>query len=251
MTDNPHTAESPSTATAVAEPPTPPGAPPATAAGASPAPKRRHWIAWVVGITGAVIVIGALVGVVIWAGGRGAKGSDFSAYRPGFESAMKKAGTTATFPGAPVELETVSPTGSHPFEATFTADEITALVNVFPWTTSIQGTSVAVSDALVGFPAAGTGSLSARVKINDSSYSGSLVGPIEYVAGRITSTGATEVTAEGFPVTGQRASQATELLLVYLNAYLSAAPGLSVDSAEVTSSGLTVKGTAPNAVTLP
>ena len=36
---------------------------------------------------------------------RGATAADFSAYRPGFDSAMKKAGTTATFPAAPVELD--------------------------------------------------------------------------------------------------------------------------------------------------
>jgi hypothetical protein len=251
MAESPRINESTSTATAVAEPPTPPGAPPATSAGASPAPKRRRWIAWVVGIVSVVIVIGALVGVVIWATGRGAKATDFSAYRPGFESAMKKAGTAASFPAAPVELGTVSATGSHPFEATFTADEITSLVNVFPWTTSIQGTAVAVSGVSVGFPAAGTGSLSARVKINDSSYGGSLEGPVAYEAGRITSTGATKVVAEGFPVSGDRAGQATEMLLVYLNAYLSAAPGLGVDSAEVTDSGVVVKGTAPDALTLP
>ena len=59
--------------TAVAEPPTPPGAPPATSAGASPAPKRRRWIAWTVGIVSVVIVVGALVGVVVWATGRGAQ----------------------------------------------------------------------------------------------------------------------------------------------------------------------------------
>jgi hypothetical protein len=251
MADSPH-AETTAGATAVAEPPSPPDAPPTTATSASPAPKRRRWLGWTIGIVSAVIVIGALAGVVVWATrGRAAAPSDFSAYRAGFESAMAKTGTKAVFPAAPVELSGVSATGSHPFQTTFTADEITALVNVFPWTTDIQGTSVAVSGVSVGFPSAGTGSLKARVKVNGSSYSGSLVGPLEYRAGTITSTGATKVVAEGFTVTGDRATQATDMLLVYLNAYLKAAPGLSVDKAVITGDGVVVSGTAPDSLTLP
>ncbi|MEI7815225.1 MAG: hypothetical protein WCJ13_10625 [Coriobacteriia bacterium] len=251
MTDSSHFAENPATATALAEPPAPPGAPPVTAAGVSPAPKRRRWIGWVIGIVIAVIVIGSLVGLVVWARGRGASSSDFSIYRPGFESAMLKTKTTATFPGAPVELGGVSATGSHSFQATFTAEEITALVNVFRWTTDIQGTSVAVSGAQIGFPSAGNASLSATVKLNNSAYSGTLEGPVAYTGGTLTSPGATKVLAEGIPIGGDRATQATNMLLVYLNAYLAAAPGLTVDSADITASGVTVKGTAPDSLALP
>jgi hypothetical protein len=251
MSESPSTAETPGIATAVAEPPRPPGAPPTTATGEAPAPKRKRWIGWVIGIVSAVIVIGALVGVVVWAmRGRGAT-QDFSAYRPGFESAMAKAGTKASFPPAPVELSGVSATGSHPFAATFTADEITSLVNVFKWTTDIQGTSVAVSGIRVGFPAAGTASLDAIANVNGSSYNGSLEGPVEYRSGTITSSGATKVTAEGFSVGGSRAAQATDMLLVYLNAYLKAAPGLTVDKAAVTADGVSVSGTAPDSLSLP
>jgi hypothetical protein len=205
----------------------------------------------VIGIVSAVIVVGVLAGVVVWALGRGARPADFSAYKPGFDSAMTKAGTKAAFPGAPVELSGVSATGSHPFEATFSADEITSLVNVFKWTTDIQGTPVAVSGVTVGFPSAGTASLDAVVKLNGSSYSGTLEGPVEYQSGTITSTGATKVVAEGFTVSGDRATQATNMLLVYLNAYLRAAPGLKVDKAAVTADGVTVSGTAPDSLTLP
>jgi hypothetical protein len=251
MSETPDSAETTATATALAEPPKPPGTPPVTGAASSPSPKRKQWVGWVVGIVAAVIVIGALVGVVVWALGRGAHPADFSAYKPGFDSAMVKAGTSATFPGAPVELSGVSATGSHPFDATFTAEEVTALVNVFPWTTDIQGTSVAVSGVTVGFPSAGTANLDAVVKVNGSSYSGTLEGPVEYQSGAIASTGATKVVAEGFTVSGDRASQATNMLLVYLNAYLKAAPGLKVDKAAVTADGVTVSGTAPDSLTLP
>ena len=238
-------------AAAVAEPPIAPGVPPATPTGTTSAPKRRRWVGWVVGILSAVIVIGALVGVVVWARGRGSSSSDFSVYRPGFESAMAKSGTKASFPDSPVELSGVSTTGSHAFDNTFTADEITALVNVFLWTTDIQGTSVAVSAARVGFPSAGSASLRARVKVNGSSYSGSLEGPVEFQSGSITSAGATKVLAEGIPVGGDRAKQATDMLLVYLNAYLEAAPGLSVNSAQITDGGVRLTGTAPDTLTLP
>jgi hypothetical protein len=208
-------------------------------------------VAWIIGIGIALLVVGALSGVVVWALGRGAKTADFSSYRPGFESAMAKAKTRATFPGTSVELADVTAAGSHHFEDTFTAEEITALANVFLWTTSIQQTSVDVSGVTVGFPSAGTASLHARVKVNGSSYSGTLVGPVAYEAGAITSPGATKVVAEGIPVGGDKAKQATDMLLLYLNAYLEAAPGLRVDTAQVTGDGVHVSGTAPDSLSLP
>ena len=254
MSDNQYAENSqqtPATATALAEPPAPPRTP-GTATATPPPPKRRRWLGWVIAVICIVIVVGGLIGVVVWARGRSAATtSDFSVYRSGFESAMRKAGTNAPFPSGPVELESVSATGSHSFEATFTADEITALVNVFPWTTQIQGTSVAVSGAHIGFPSAGTASLRANVELNGSSYSGTVEGPVRYQMGAITSTGATKVVAEGISVKGDRATQATDMLLLYLNAYVEAAPGLRVYSAQVTDSGVEVKGTAPDALTLP
>jgi hypothetical protein len=252
MADTSQPAETtPATATtAVAEPPGPPGAPPATGTGATPPPKRKRWLGWVIGIVSAVVVIGLLVGVVIWATGRGGTKQVFSAYRTPFESAMAKAGTKATFPDAPVELAGVSATGSHPFQATFTAEEVTALLNVLPWTTELQGTSVAVSGVTVGFPDQGTASLRARVQVNGSSYSGTLVGPIAYRNGSLESPGATKVVAEGFTITGDRAQQATDMLVLYLNAYLKAAPGLTVDTAVVTAEGVDVSGTSPDTLSL-
>lgn len=250
MPDHRPAENAPATATALAEPPGPPRTP-STATATPPPPRRRRWIAWVAGLLGLAIVTGALVGVVVWAGRRSSTTADFSAYRGGFESAMAKAGTTATFPAAPVELESVAVSGSHSFEATFTAEEVTALVNVFPWTTQIQGTSVAVSGARVGFPSAGNASLRARVRLNDSSYSGTVEGPVGFEMGAIRSPGATKVVAEGITVKGERASQAADMLLVYLNAYIEAAPGLSVYSAEVTDAGVRVTGAAPDTLTLP
>jgi hypothetical protein len=250
VSDDQYSASGPETATALAEPPGPPRTP-GTATATPPPPKRRRWIGWAIGILCLVLVVGALVGVVVWARTRNAPTTDFSAYRPGFESAMRKAGTTATFPAAPVDLQGVSATGSHSFEATFTADEITALVNVFPWTTEIQGTPVAVSGARIGFPSAGNASLRARVKVSGSSYSGTVEAPVRFQMGAITSTGATKVLAEGIAVKGDRAAQATDMLLVYLNAYLAAAPGLDVYAADVTNAGVHVKGSAPDALVMP
>ena len=176
----------------------------------TPPPRRRRWLGWVIGI---VIArrrdrrtrrrrgLGARTAA--------ATARRFSAYRTPFESAMEKAGITATFPGAPVELTDVTPTGSHPFTATFTAEEVTALLNVFRWTTDIQGTSVArLGRRRSAFPAEDTVSLQrAASKVERHHVQRVARRPARRIeSGAITSTGATKVSAEGFPVTGDRAN---------------------------------------------
>ena len=248
-------ADSSSASTATLAPPAPPGDRPPTriATGGPASPKRRRWVAWTVGILIAVVVIGALTGVVVWALSRSRSGgqSDFSAYRGAYESAMRKAGVSAPFPAAPVDITSVTSTGTHPFEATFTAEEITALVNVFTFSASVKGTSIAVGRPRIELKATDAVRLSGSVKLDGSSYSGSVEGPVRFESDRITSPGATKATAEGISVGGDRARQATAGLIDYLNLYVGASPGLTIASAEVTPEGFKVTGTAPDSLTLP
>ena len=242
------------TAVLTAEPPATPPAPPAsgteTPDGRGP---NRRWIGWVVGVLVVVLVVAGLVALVAWSLGRsGARSSgQAAAQATAFASAMKKAGVKATYPPTPVALDSLKATGSHPFDATFTPEEISALMNAYTLTVPVQGNHVALSKVTVGFPAPGTATLAGTVAVSTSSYSGSVTGPLVFSNGVLSSTGATDVQAEGFAVSGAQAQQVTAVLLGYLNGYLAAAPGLKIDSATITADGAHVTGTAPDAIAAP
>jgi hypothetical protein len=207
--------------------------------------RRRHRLSV------AVVVTVGLAGLVVWAIAvsraprRVAEPPSFSRFEQAWTSAMAKAGVEATFPPAPVELTEVVAHGRVAFDATFTADEVTALLNVYPYKAVIGGQQVSFLDPVVAFPAAGTGALSGRLQAGESAYSASIAGPVAYTATGIDSPGATELTVEGFSVGGQRRAQATEAIIAYLNLYLRAAPGLTIERAEIVDGGLHAKGSAP------
>jgi len=165
-----------------------------------------------------------------------------------FSSAMSKAGVSAAEPDSPVEITTVKPTGSHPFDTTFTGDELAALMNAFSYEATVRGTSFSVSQVRISLAGARTLSLSGEVTASGLSYSGTVSAPVSFAAGRITLTGGATVGAEGLKISGDQAQKATAALLAYANNYLAAAPGLHVESAEVTPQGVHVKGTAPNSL---
>jgi len=199
-----------------------------------------------------LLAVAGIVGLIVWAvvtSDRAAPVShpepSFESYEPGWTSAMAKAGVEATFPGGPVELTEVRPTGRRPFEATFTAEEITALLNVYRFEADLGGQSVSISDATAEFPAPGVGALSGTLSAGGSTYSAAIEGPLVHTAKGIDSPGATSLTVEGFGVGGERRRQATEAMVAYLNRYLMAAPGLTVQSARILEGGLQVSGTAP------
>jgi len=232
----------------------PPGEPPAGTATAAQPPERRKRKGLIIGILVALLVIGAFTGLIVWALGRNASkstGVSFESRRAAYESAMKKAGVDAPFPPEPVELTGLTPTGDHPFKATFTAEELSALINAFTYVPDAGGSSVSISRVDLSLPGDGVVKLSARVAVDGNAYSGSVAGPVEYGLGEITTAGDVKVVAEGIPISGDRADQATTALLAYVNEYLDAAPGLSVYKAQVTSEGIVVEGSAPDSLKLP
>lgn len=207
--------------------------------------RRGLWIA--VGVLAAVLVVGGLVGIVVWSLGQDntpPSGAELLAsYRTAWSSAMTKASVEASFPAEPVDVTALKAAGQHDFEATFTAEEITALVNVYRYAPS--GQAVTLQEVSVRFPGAGQAALSGSAEINGSSYSAELAGPTGFENGRIVPQGQISVSVEGFGVGGERARQAVEAAFGYLNDFLNAAPGLTVESAEIKAEGLRVSGTAP------
>jgi hypothetical protein len=243
-------------ATAVATPPAPPAEPPSATAGTSGKPPRRKRTGAIVAVSllvVAALLVGGIVWLVMWSSGRSHGGTvDTAATQAAFASAMKKAGVKADYPATPpVELSTIKATGSHTFSATFTPEEIGALVNTFSHTSDVAGMQIAISNATVTFPAAGTIRLRATVAANGSSYAGDVTAPVKFFAGTVQSPGPTNLTVEGISPNSAQTAQVGGALVTYANAVLAAAPKLSIDAASIQADGLHVSGSAPDAITYP
>lgn len=219
--------------------------------------KRKRTVAIVSVVTGIALLLGGLTWIVVWAMNRNTAGSApsgpvFEDYRGPWESAMAKAGVTATFPAGPVELETVVPSGRHPFSATFTGEEVGALILVYPYASDALGTDFEISDIEIGFPRVGVASMSAIIIVDNTSYDALVEAPASIDAGvlNLSASGA-KVSAAGFSVGGKRRAQALDGLEGYLTDLLDAAPGLDVESARVVEGGAIVEGFAPTSIEHP
>jgi hypothetical protein len=157
---------------------------------------------------------------------------------------MRKASVDATFPADPIDITSLNAAGQHAFQATFTAEEITALLTVYRYTPS--GQAVTLQQVTVQFPNAGEAAVSGSADINGSAYSAEIAATTAYENGSIVALGPVRVSVEGFGVGGDRGRQAADAVLTYLNEFLDAAPGLTVDTAEITSEGVRVTGKAPD-----
>jgi len=240
--------------TAVATPPAPPAKPPVTGTEMPDGDRRRNRRAGVwalVAVLVAVLMVGGLVWLVL-SSIHGNGSADSAARQAAFTSAMKKAGVQATYPAtAPVDLTTVVAKGHHAFSATFTPEEVAALLNTFSYTASVAGMEISLSRVTVGFPAPGTIQLDAQVSANGNAYSGSVTAPAVYASGQVYSTGATDLTVEGIGANSGQKSQVSSALVLYANKLLSEAPGLTVDTAAIQADGLHVSGSAPDSLSYP
>lgn len=194
----------------------------------------------------------AVIGVVVWAAGRETAPPpvfDYEAYRPAWESAMAKAGVEATFPVVPVEIDTLETSGFRSLDATFTAEEISALAAMYRYTyESPQGT-VSLLRPEIGFPEAGRVSVSARLVYQGSGYS---------VRGAVDATMASGalvfdedsavLVASGFQVEDEQLRQALGAVVIYIEELLTAAPRLTVLDAEIVEGAVHVYGAAPREI---
>ena len=240
-------------ATATAAPPRPPSAPPRTATAAPvPSPKRGRGCL-IAGVLAVVVVLFALGGFVWWsvlrpgAGASGGSAVGSAADASAFASAMRKAGVKAPpDPKSPVDLVSLKTTGSHPFQATFTPDELAALVRAFSYTPT---TGMRVHLDVQSISQTGSNlRLTGDVTASGTSYSGWIEGPVSFSNGKIVPTGAFIANTSGLSIGGGQAAQAAGALIGYLNQYIAAAPGLTVGSATVTADGVHVTGTAPESI---
>lgn len=241
-----------SSAVALADPPRPPGTPPGAVASGTPEPRRRH-TGLIVAIVLSLLAIGLLALVVfIVMGSRGSGGgASTAATKAAYESAMRKAGVRAGFPGKPVTITDVTPSGSHAFSAAFSTDEIAALLNTFLYEFDTAGVRISLRNVRLTVPDPGVARLAASVTANGDTYSGSVTLPLTFSGGRVDSAGVTALNVEGIAGNDGQKAQVRTRLISYFNAYLAAAPGLRIESASITTDGVSVKGTAPDSLVFP
>ena len=164
-----------------------------------------------------------------------------------FDSAMQKAGVkTPGPPASPVDLASVKPSGHHTFDATFTPEELGALLNAFPHDVTVSGTIVSLSSVTLSAAPGGGLALSGTVSAGGTSYSGTVSGSVAFEGGKVVAAGPLTVEAEGLTLPDAQAQGATQMLLAYVNGYLAAAPGLTATSASVSPDGVHVTGIAPD-----
>lgn len=201
------------------------------------------------------LVIAGLVGVVVWAvGGSGSASAprpSFDRYQDAWESAMAKASVEATFPTEPVDLADVRAVGTQPLDATFTAEEMSALMSVYRFEMTVEGETVSTGDVELAFPADGIAEMNAVLFARGSRYRAQASAPLAFENGEITSPGLTSLRVAGFNVGGTNRERASEGIMLYLNRYLGAAPGLRVDEARVLEGGIEVKGAVPERLEYP
>ena len=237
-------------AVATAEPPQKPPAAPTTATAAPRPPRRkRSWIGWTVGLLVALLIVGGLAWLIWSQRSPQSAASTSKANASAFASAMKKAGVSAPAdPASPVDLATVTAQGSHRFDATFTGEELSALMNSFPHAVTVGNAPMSLSDVTIQIDESGVMTLSGHVSSQGNSYSGQASGEVAFEGGEVVAPTPLTVSAEGFTLNGNQAQQATQLLLAYANGYLAAAPGLTIATATPTPSGVHATGTAPDSI---
>jgi len=236
--------------TATLEPPAKPPAPPTTTTSTPDRPPRKRrvgcWVAAIVAIVAVLLVAG-----VWWlVASRSAAHTAPVATAGAFDSAMTKAMVKSPGePATPVDLSTIKARGTHAFDATFTGDELAALLNAFPHEVNVGNASVSLQNVTVALGTGGELTLNGTVSSGGSSYSGKASGAAEYKNGQVVAAGPISVQAEGIDLGGSQATMATQLLLAYVNGYLRAAPGLTITAATVGPQGVHVRGLAPDSIT--
>ncbi len=212
-------------------------------------PRSRVHKGVVAAIVGA-LVLASVAGLSWWAVARKRQAptpptaaSALARYEAGWSSAMRKLRVDATLPERPVDVTALHVTGRRPFEVTLIAEEITALMNVYRY--EAEAGQLSLDGIEVAFPAEGVARLDATIFMDDTPYSARAVVPLTFDAKGVHSPGLTSLSVEGFDVGSVQRRQASDVVLAFLNAYLRALPGVTLEEARIEEDGVAVKGMAP------
>lgn len=217
--------------------------------GATPSKRAVRGFAVVAVI--AAIAIAVLVGWALWMRGRAprpAPRASIEAFEPAWASAMAKAGVEATFPALPLDIENLRFSGRHSFEATFTAEEITALLNVYRFSTNIAGSSVSLGASRLSFGPRDEVGIEGTLIADGSPYFAKATASVRYEGGTLVSPGLRQLEVEGFGVRGSKKRDAGQALLEYFNLFIDSVPGLTIRSAQRVGEDVRVEGFAPDSI---
>jgi hypothetical protein len=202
-----------------------------------------------------VLVVGGLIWLVLWSQRSepvAEQVNDFETNRSDWESAMRKVGVEADFPSGPVDVEEIEASGEQAFSATLTEREVSALLVVYRYRSDEFADRLGLERVDVSFPEPNRVVLEGQVLVNGERFQARAEAPVTFAAGRIMiNRPEARLTVEGFPVGGSRREEAMEAISEYLNAMLTATPGLEVESAEVLEGSVRVEGTAPTRIEHP
>lgn len=190
-------------------------------------------------LASALVLLAGLFGTAVWVlrglGTAPSPQQPIERFRPAWESAVAKAGVETVFPDGPVDVAQVRASGSRPLDATFTPEEISALMGIYRFETSFRGEAVSASGVEAAFPAEGMATLDLVVNARGREYHAQIAGSASYADGEIASPGLTSLSVEGLPATGRLREMAGEGLVIYLNRYLDSIPGILIEEAHIVS----------------
>jgi hypothetical protein len=243
------TSSRPEGGTSAVAPPAPPQAPPATATGAPPPPRRRRG-----GLLAVLLLALALLALLVVLGLRAcvaAEPQQTTLPQPvaqtAFDSAMRKAGVKSPPPPSkPIPLSRIKATGTHRFSATFTYEEVSALLQTFTFTDAAKGALVEARE--LSREDDGSLRLDGRVTLKGAKYSGWVRAPVVYAGGQLQSSGPFNANIDGITLTGNPAAQIGRGLLGYFSDYLKASPALRLSSAVAGPDGVKATGSAADAI---
>jgi hypothetical protein len=194
-------------------------------------------------VAGVVVatVAGVMPGASAYLGFAKQRDLGIKADKAAFDSAMVKAGIKAEYPATPVATGQLKVTGKKKLDATFTDDEVSALINAYvePFEYNVRGVQVVFHDG-------GKGEASALVTYQGKDYPGYITGAVSLENGRVTGS-ATSANAAGIPAKGSWLSLGETKSIDFFNLQL-AIPNLVIETAEMTEGQVRVTGTVPRSI---
>ena len=217
--------------------------------------RRRRRIATVAGIAIITLILTGIGVLVLWQhrAESAPSGHPFSRHQDAWASALDKTGVESDgYPPGPVALEELAAIGAQEFSATYTPEEVSAILTVYRYQPDAFSGNVMLDRIVVDFPEDGRATIDGRVTLRGNAYNVHAEADVAYRDDLVViSEEGAQFSVEGFSVGGAQRTQAIEAVSEYLNSMLAATPGLTIKSARIVEGGVRVEGIAPQRIEHP